>query len=77
VNPHELPPHAVWDGDLTTVHPRVDRVEDVIAAAPKDRRNAVAALLTSIQDQIRPTSRSGGNPPATVAVAWYLKLVER
>ncbi|MET9315254.1 phosphotransferase [Kribbella sp. NPDC003505] len=43
LNPADLPPSPVWNGDLTTVHPRVPNLDVVLDALP-----AVAPILAGI-----------------------------
>ncbi|HEY3562459.1 MAG TPA: phosphotransferase [Kribbella sp.] len=47
LDPADLPPPRIWDGDLTTVHPRVPSIDAVIDGVP--HRDEVARILTGIR----------------------------
>ncbi|MER7243718.1 phosphotransferase [Kribbella sp. NPDC000426] len=49
LDPAGLPPGAMWDGDLTTIHPRVPSLGPLIDGIPADRRAEVARILTGIR----------------------------
>jgi Ser/Thr protein kinase RdoA (MazF antagonist) len=48
LDPTELPPPFVWDGDLTNVHPRVPSIDRVIDGVSAEDRDDVARILTGI-----------------------------
>jgi len=48
LDPAELPPARVWDGDLTNIHPRVPSIDSVIDDVAAEDRADVARILTGI-----------------------------
>jgi Ser/Thr protein kinase RdoA (MazF antagonist) len=49
LDPADLPPGRMWDGDLTTIHPRVPTIGLLVEGMPADRRDQVARILTGIR----------------------------
>jgi Ser/Thr protein kinase RdoA (MazF antagonist) len=48
LDPAELPPPRVWDGDLTKVHPRVPSIDHVIDGVSAEDRDDVARILSGV-----------------------------
>ena len=49
LDPAELPPGTMWDGDLTAIPPRVPSIGLLLDGMPADRRDEVARILAGIR----------------------------
>jgi Ser/Thr protein kinase RdoA (MazF antagonist) len=49
LDPADLPPARMWDGDLTAIHPRVRTISLLVHGMPAGRRDEVARILSGIR----------------------------
>ena len=49
LDPADLPPGQMWDGDLTAIHPLVPSLGPLIDGLPADCRDEVARILTGVR----------------------------